>query len=260
MPVASALEAALRRDRFVVVGGLIGIILLAWFYLLRGAGMDLRAMGDMSMPMAATPWSVGHFTLLCVMWAVMMAAMMLPSAAPMILLYATIARRRRAQGGAVAATGMFAFGYIAVWATFSLAATTLQWRLDKAALLSPTMMTTSVATAGIVLVAAGVYQWTPLKQACLRQCRSPLDFVLGYWREGSRGAVVMGLRHGLFCVGCCWMVMLLLFVGGVMNLLWIAGIALFILVEKTAPGGRWLGRVAGAALIAWGGLTLLTLT
>ena len=260
MPVASALEAALRRDRVVVVGCLIGIIFLAWFYLLQGAGMDLRAMGNMSMPMAAPPWSAGHFMLLCVMWAVMMAAMMLPSAAPTILLYATIARRRRVQGGAVAGTGMFVLGYIAVWATFSLAATTLQWRLDVAALLLPTMMTTSVAIAGIVLVAAGVYQWTPLKQACLRQCRSPLDFVLGYWREGSRGALVMGLRHGLFCVGCCWMMMLLLFVGGVMNLLWIAGIALFILVEKLAPGGRWLGRVAGAALIAWGGLTLLTLT
>jgi predicted metal-binding membrane protein len=258
MSGASALEHVLRRDRAVVVGGLIGVILLSWVYLLRGAGMDMHAMGGMAMPMA-TPWSPGHFALMAVMWAVMMAAMMLPGAAPMILLYAAIARRRRAQGGVTAAVGMFALGYIALWATFSLAAASLQRGLDAAALLSPMMATTSVVAAGLVLVAAGIYQWTPLKQACLRHCRSPLDFILGNWREGARGALVMGLRHGLFCVGCCWMLMLLLFVGGVMNLLWVGGLAFFVLVEKMAPGGRRFSRVAGAALVAWGGMTLLTL-
>lgn len=259
MTGASALEHVLRRDRVLVVGGLLGVVLLAWLYLLLGAGMDAHGMAGMAMPMAAG-WSPGRFVLTAVMWAVMMAAMMLPSAAPTILLHAAIARRRRrARDGIAAATGVFALGYLAVWAAFSLAAAALQGALDAAALLSPAMATTSVAGAGLVLVAAGAYQWSPLKQACLRRCRSPLDFVLGCWREGTRGALLMGLRHGLFCVGCCWMLMLLLFVGGLMNLLWIAGLALFVLVEKTAPPGRWLGRLAGAALIAWGGATLLTL-
>lgn len=253
---ASALEYVLRRDRVVVIAGLLGVLLLSWLYLLHGAGMDMRAMGDMAMAM---PWSPGYFALVIVMWAAMMMAMMLPSAAPMILLYATIARRRRAQGGVVTATGVFVLGYAAVWTVFSLVAATLQWGLDAATLLSPMMMTTSIAAAGVVLVAAGVYQWTPLKQACLRQCRSPLEFILGHWREGTSGALVMGLRHGLFCLGCCWMLMLLLFIGGVMNLLWIAGLTLFVLVEKTVSGGHWLSRVAGAALIAWGGVTLLSL-
>lgn len=264
MPEGSILGYFLRRDRGVVIGSLLGVIVLAWLYLLQGAGMDMQAMGDMVMPMpmpvAMTVWTPGYFALLVGMWGAMMVAMMLPSAAPMILLYAMIARRRRALGGSIPATGVFALGYVAVWATFSLAATALQWGLDEAALLSPGMKMTSVAAAGILLIAAGVYQWTPLKQACLRQCQSPLGFILGNWREGARGALVMGLRHGLFCVGCCWVLMLLLFVGGVMNLLWIAGLALFILVEKLVPGGLWLGRVAGAALIAWGSATLLSLT
>jgi predicted metal-binding membrane protein len=132
----------------------------------------------------------------------------------------------------------------------SFVAAALQWGLDAATLMSPMMMTTSIVAAGFVLVPAGVYQWTPLKQACLRQCQSPLEFILGHWREGTSGALVMGLQHGLFCLGCCWMLMLLLFIGGVMNLLWIAGLTLFVSVEKTVPGGHWLSRVVGAALIA----------
>ncbi len=259
MSDASTLEYVLRRDRAVVIGSLLGVILLSWLYLLRGAGMDMQSMGDMVMPRSMMPWSPGYFALLIVMWAVMMTAMMLPSAAPMILLYATIAHRRRAQGNTVAGAGVFALGYVAVWAAFSLTATTLQWGLDAAALLSPAMATTSVAAAGVVLAAAGVYQWTPLKQACLRQCQSPLEFILGNWREGARGALTMGLRHGLFCLGCCWLLMLMLFVGGVMNLFWIAGLALFIMLEKTASAGRWFSRAAGAGLIAWGGATLLSL-
>ncbi len=259
MSEVSALEYMLRRDRAVVIGSLLSVILLSWLYLVQGAGMDMQSMGDMAVPMAMTSWSPGYFALLVVMWAVMMTAMMLPSAAPMILLYATIARRRRTQGNTVAGAGVFALGYVAVWAAFSLTATTLQWGLDAAALLSPAMATTSVVTAGIVLVVAGVYQWTPLKQACLRQCQSPLSFILGNWCEGAHGALTMGLRHGLFCLGCCWMLMLVLFVGGVMNLFWIASLALFIMVEKTAAGSQWLSRAAGAGLIAWGGATLLSL-
>lgn len=261
MSETSLLASVLRRDRVIVIGGLLAVVLLSWLYLLSGAGVDMNGMGDMdmAMPMTRMPWSSGYFALMVAMWAVMMAAMMLPSAAPMILLYATIARRRREQGAAVAATGVFVLGYVAVWLAFSLLAATLQWGLDAALLLSPAMQTSSVALAGALLVAAGVYQWTPLKQACLRQCRSPLDFILDHWREGVPGALAMGWRHGLFCLGCCWVLMLLLFVGGIMNLFWIAGLALFVLVEKTARGGAWLGRAAGAALIVWGGATLLTL-
>jgi predicted metal-binding membrane protein len=196
--------------------------------------------------------------LMLLMWAVMMAAMMLPSAAPMILLFGSIARSRHARGEQASAAGIFGLGYVAVWSVFSVGAVALQFALESAALLSPMMETTSIALAGAVLIAAGVYQWTPLKQACLRRCRSPLEFVLTHWREGRRGAFVMGAEHGVYCVGCCWVLMLLLFVGGIMNLTWIAGLAIFVLVEKLAPAGHWIGRCAGVALAAWGGLTLLT--
>jgi len=259
MPETSVLASVLRHDRAIVIGGLVGVVALSWLYLVWHTSMDMQAVSDMAMPMAPMRWSFGYFALIVTMWVVMMAAMMLPSATPVILLYAAITRRRRQQGAAAPAAGLFALGYVVVWATFGILAATLQWGLDQALLLSPLMATTSVAIAGLVLVAAGLYQWTPLKQACLRQCRSPVDFLLVHWRAGRRGALAMGIRHGLFCLGCCWLLMLLLFVGGVMNLLWIAGLTLFVLIEKTAPGGRWVGRAAGAVLVAWGGATLLSL-
>lgn len=255
----SILERALRRDRVLVVFGLLVVVVLSWAYLLTGAGM-MQEMGSRLMPMSTGPWSLGHAALVILMWAVMMAAMMLPSAAPMILFYSTIARRRSERGSPTTTSGVFSLGYIAVWAAFSLAAVALQFGLEQAALISPMMETTSIALAGAVLIAAGLYQWTPLKQACLRRCRSPLEFVLTHWREGKRGAFVMGFRHGVYCVGCCWLLMLLLFIGGVMNLAWIAGISLFVLVEKTAPAGHWMGRGAGALLVAWGVATLLAWT
>ncbi|SDR20879.1 Predicted metal-binding membrane protein [Rhizobiales bacterium GAS191] len=254
------IEGALRRDRVLVVAAMLAVTALSWAYLLAGAGMSMHEMDGMLMPMRVGPWTPGYAALLLVMWATMMAAMMLPGAAPMILFYGSIARRRRERGDLAAATGAFAFGYLAIWAAFSLAAVILQFGLERAALLSPMMQTTSVAFAGAVLIAAGVYQWTPLKQACLRHCRSPLDFVMTEWREGKRGALVMGLRHGSYCVGCCWVLMLLLLVGGVMNFAWIGGLALFVLVEKVAPAGHWLGRVAGLGLIAWGGTVLAGLS
>jgi predicted metal-binding membrane protein len=150
--------------------------------------------------------------------------MMLPGAAPMILFYSAIARRRSKAAPAAAAAGVFSLGYLAIWAIFSLAAAALQIGLELTALLSPAMKTTSIAVAGIVLIAAGVYQWTPLKHACLRRCRSPLEFVMLHWRAGTRGAFTMGFRHGGYCVGCSWLLMLLLFIGGVMNIAWIAAI------------------------------------
>jgi predicted metal-binding membrane protein len=201
-------------------------------------------------------WTPGYLAVLVVMWAVMMAAMMLPSAAPMILLYGAIADRRKAKGDTAVGAGGFGFGYIVVWAGFSLIAVALQFGLDSLALLSPMMSTTSKWLAGSVLIAAGLYQWTPLKQACLRRCRSPLEFLTTEWRAGARGAFLMGLRHGTYCLGCCWLLMLLLFVGGIMNIAWIAGIAVFVLIEKVAPAGHWIGRAAGAALVVWGAATL----
>jgi predicted metal-binding membrane protein len=251
------LEGTLRRDRLVVISSLVAIVVLAWAYLLLGAGMSMH---DMSMPMPGhhTMWTPGYAAVVIAMWAVMMVAMMLPSAAPMILLYGTIARRKLEMGNLVAGIGVFSLGYLAVWAAFTFAAVGLQFALEHAALLSPMMVMTSRVLAALVVIGVGLYQWTPLKQACLRRCRSPLEFIMTEWREGTRGALTMGMRHGAFCVGCCWMLMLLLFVGGVMNMAWIAGIALFVLVEKLAPAGHWIGRVAGVALIVWGAATALT--
>ncbi|CAN7695452.1 DUF2182 domain-containing protein [Pseudoduganella sp. LjRoot289] len=247
-------ERVLRHDRLLVAGGLLAVIIASWAYLFSGAGM-MQPMEGMLMPMASGPWTFGYIMLMLFMWAVMMAAMMLPSAAPMILLYTTIARKQ-AHGTHVRLAGMFTLGYIAVWTSFSLAAVALQLGLERLALLSPMMETTSVVFAGLVLAGAGIYQWLPLKAACLQRCRSPLEFVLTHWRRGAYGAFAMGARHGLYCLGCCWMLMLLLFVGGVMNLAWIAGLALLVLAEKLAPAGHWIGRGAGLVLLGWGLATL----
>jgi predicted metal-binding membrane protein len=245
----SALEQVLRRDRTITLIALLAVSLLAWAYILSGAGMDMRSMSMPGMAMPMTPdWTGSYFALMLAMWSVMMVAMMLPSAAPMILLFATIERRRRNQSP-LAATTLFAAAYVAVWLGFSLVATLLQWRLELAALLSPAIASASALFAAVVLIAAGMYQFTPLKQACLRGCRSPLEFISRFW---SSGAFLMGLRHGLYCVGCCWMLMLLLFVGGVMNLLWVGLIAAFIVVEKITPPGKWLGYGAGAGLVGVG--------
>ncbi|QTP55600.1 DUF2182 domain-containing protein [Billgrantia sulfidoxydans] len=252
---SSALEAALRRDRLLVLGGLGVVIALAWSYLLLEAASMAR-MGAMLMPMEPEVRTPAETALLLVMWMVMMAAMMLPGAAPMLLLHATLSRRRRGQGQGAAATGIFALGYLTTWALFSVLAVALQSMLERAALLSPAMAMSSLVAAATVLIAAGLYQWTPLKEACLHHCRSPLEFVLTHWREGASGAFLMGLRHGLYCVGCCWVLMLLLFVGGVMNLVWVAGLALWVLIEKLAPAGRWLSRGLGFVLMAWGAATL----
>ena len=249
----------MRHDRAIVLGGLGIVVLLAWAYLLLGAGLPM-AMMDMGggQMMAMLPeWTLGYGVLVFVMWAVMMVAMMLPSAAPVTLLVAGIAKRRAASGAPAAMpTMLFVAGYLGVWVAFAAIATLLQWQLERAQLLSDTMALASVAAAGAVLIAAGVYQWTPLKQACLRHCRSPLEFLLFHWRDGGAGAFVSGVRHGAFCFGCCWMLMALLFVGGVMNLAWIGGIALLVLIEKVLPWCGWTGRATGAVMIAWGVGTL----
>src|SRR5438105_1953924 len=254
---AAALLWISRRARAVVAGALAGIVALAGAYILLGASMDTAmnmVMGDVMMPM---PWTLATFRVMLVMWIMMMTAMMLPSAAPMILLFATI-NRRRSETGTPYATGLFALAYWALWAAFSIGATGAQWGLEHARRLSPTMATTRAAQAGAVFLLSGVYQVTPLKQACLRRCRSPLEFLSHTWQGGALGAFRMGLRHRLFCLGCCWAIMALLFVAGLMNVLWIAALALFVLAEKVVPSGGLLGRAGGVALILWGGVTLLT--
>ena len=201
-------------------------------------------------------WGATEVLLTWVMWAVMMVAMMTPSAAPMILMFATVNRRHRGQQGPVVPTTVFLLGYLLVWGGFSVVATLAQWGLHTAALLSPMMVSTSPMLGGLLLLAAGIFQWTPLKSTCLTQCRSPLGFLLTEWREGTWGALVMGFRHGMYCVGCCWVLMALLFVAGVMNLLWVAAIAALVLVEKVLPRGKLVGRVAGGVLLL-AGLVLL---
>ncbi len=256
MAETTLVRRLLLHDRILVCGSLVLVIVLSWAYLLAGAG-TMEDMDGMEMPMSSGPWTWGHAAVMALMWAVMMAAMMLPSAAPIILLMGTIGSTRHARGGGAGTSGYFASGYLAVWSVFSVLATVMQYGLERAALLSPMMEMSSQLLASLVLVSAGLYQWMPLKQSCLRQCRSPFEFVLTRWQEGRLGAFKMGLEHGSYCVGCCWLLMLLLFIGGVMNLMWIAGIALFVLVEKLAPAGHWLGKAAGAALAIWGLVSLV---
>jgi predicted metal-binding membrane protein len=241
--VDATLEAAVRRDRLVVITALAVVIALSWAYLLAGAGMAM---------MTPAVWTPGYAVLIFFMWWVMMVAMMLPSAAPMILLFAAVNRRQRESGHPHVATSLFAAGYLAAWAGFGLVAVVLQWAFERTGILSPMLVGTNVILGGVVLLAAGAYQLTPIKHACLRHCRSPLAFLGTHWRRGARGALGMGLVHGAFCVGCCWFLMGLLFFGGVMNLYWIAGIALFVLFEKTVPAGHWLGYATGVALLVWG--------
>ncbi len=258
MSESSTLETLVKRDRAVVLAGLAGVTGLAWAYLFitaaeMGGPMDA---GAMAAAMQIKPWTGLDFLLMFLMWAVMMVAMMLPSAAPMILLFAAVCRKQAAQGRTFAPVGVFVAGYLAVWSAFSLGATLLQWGLEQAALLSPMMVGTSPLLGGGLLVVAGLYQWSPLKQACLRHCRSPIHFIVHHRREGPGGAFVMGLEHGAFCVGCCWLLMGLLLVGGVMNLLWVAAIAVFVLLEKVLPFGARGGRVTGTLLVLAGSFVL----
>ncbi|MFD1329246.1 DUF2182 domain-containing protein [Mycoplana ramosa] len=272
---ASALDTILRRDRIIVAVCLAAITALAWFYLLSlarsmgDAGISMEGMsgmeGSQDMPgmdmtgmagtMASRPaWSPGDAALVFTMWFVMMIGMMLPSAAPMLLLYARVGRHAEAQGTPFAATGIFGAGYLAAWSLFSLAATFGQWLLERSLLLTPMMESSSTVLSGVTLIIAGIYQWTPLKHACLSKCRAPVAFLqaAGGFRRDPAGAFAMGVQHGAYCVGCCWPLMLLLFVGGVMNILWIAAIAIFVLAEKVVPGGDRIGRIAGALLIGAG--------
>jgi predicted metal-binding membrane protein len=250
----------LHHRRGVVLGALAAVIAAAWAYLLLGSGvetemMDMGGGQIMAMP---TGWSPLYAVLISVMWVVMMVAMMLPSVAPMVLLVTTLAWDRPVDSNLVPATAMlFASGYLFVWCGFSLGATFLQWGFDEAGLLSQRMAFGNATLSGTVLVAAGVYQWTPLKDACLRHCRSPTEFLVRHFHPGTLGAVRTGVRHGLFCLGCCWMLTALLFVGGLMNVAWVGAIALLALLEKTMPWGDWMGRLTGLLLVLWGATILV---
>ena len=270
----AALDAVLRRDRAIVAAALAVLTALASGYVwwlkadMDGmAGMDMTGFrmipaGIGIMAPAAAPWHRFEFVLMFAMWLTMMIGMMTPSATPMILIYARVGRQAIAQGKPFAATAWFVAGYLAVWAGFSLVATAAQWALDRAALLDPMMTGASNVFGAIVLVAAGIYQWTPLKDICLGQCQAPLIFIQrhGGFRNDVRSALLLGLRHGAYCVGCCWTLMALLFVGGVMNILWIAAIAILVLAEKVLPGGRLVSRLAGIGFITGGCLLLRSAT
>jgi predicted metal-binding membrane protein len=244
------LPEALRRDRLLVAAGLVGVTALAWLYIIH-TGRTMSPHPGMAMPLAGDA-DIPGLAMLVPMWIVMMVAMMVPSAAPTILLFATVTRGRRARGVATASTAVFALGYLLVWVFYATIAALGQWELHRLALLSPAMVSASPWLGGGLLMAAGLYQWLPLKDSCLAHCRSPLGFLSAEWREGASGALMMGIRHGTFCVGCCALLMTLLFVAGVMNLLWVAAIAIFVLAEKLGPGGPTLGRIAGILLVGWG--------
>ena len=211
-------------------------------------------------PAAAPPWSLTHWLIAFFMWAAMMVAMMLPSASPMVLLYARVARHAEAQGHdlrARAAIPAFASGYLAIWIFFSLLAVIAQWGLERLGALSAMMSVSAGALSGGLLIAAGLYQLTPLKATCLNHCRAPASFLAAHWRKGVGGAWRMGFVHGLYCVGCCAALMALLFVGGVMNLIWIAGLTLLVAIEKLVPFGAAAVKIVGTILIAGGAALVL---
>jgi predicted metal-binding membrane protein len=259
------MERILKRDRILVIMALAALSLLAWVYLailakdmaagdMRLMGMpvvgETMASGAMgAMTASVMPWTLTTFVLMAVMWWVMMVGMMVPSAAPMILLFATLTRKQVKDTNPGLGIALFTSAYLLIWAAFSLGATLAQWALTQAALLSPMMVGTSRWLMIGLLLACGIYQLTPLKQACLGKCRSPLSFLMVKWRPGRLGALEMGLSHGAYCLGCCWLLMALLFIGGVMNLFWVALIAIVVLAEKVLPRGDLFGKAGGVVMI-----------
>jgi predicted metal-binding membrane protein len=246
--VAHAPGSLAARQRRAVLAGLAGVSLLAWLELGRMTWNMHSAMAA-GVACELRPWSAADAALTFFMWAVMMVGMMLPSAAPMSLIFAQVAAKAASQGYALAPPFLFSGGYVAAWTLFSVGATALQWGLERTALLTPMLASASPLFGAGLLAAAGVYQLSRWKDACLDHCRAPARFFAAHWRPGRWGAFRMGLDHGAYCLGCCWLLMGLLFFGGVMNLLWVAGLTLFVLLEKVAPHGAWIARAAGVALL-----------
>jgi predicted metal-binding membrane protein len=254
----SLVPAPSRRDHALITSCIVLITALAWAYLVHlNRHMTSPIEGDTMMAAMGMvmnqPWGAGDLLLTFVMWAVMMVGMMAVPALPVLLLFAGM-HARRVDRGVVPAVPSFGLGYLIVWLAFSACATAAQWALHEGALLSSTMATSSTAVAGVILIAAGTYQLTPLKTGCLARCQSPLGFLMSNWRDGSSGAFVMGFRHGIFCLGCCWALMAVLFVVGVMNLAWVGVLTLFILAEKMGLIGTRVSRAGGAVLIVLGAI------
>lgn len=261
VPASDLVGRVARRPELVSLVAIVFAVATAWFYLLvapmpgvsGAAGSEgMAGMAGMGAATALAAWSWREALLLFAMWAVMMVAMMLPSAGPMILLFSRVGAGRSAHGRRGTSVRFFAAGYLTVWWAFSAVAAAVQWQLHSAAVLSPEMRAASPLVGGAILIAAGIYQWLPIKESCLSHCRSPLSFLATSWREGKLGAVRMGVEHGMFCVGCCWLLMALLFVAGVMNLLWIAVLSAVILLEKVVPRGLMIARIAGVLLMVAG--------
>jgi len=265
-------EELLRRDRLIVAAGLGLLCLFCWAWIITGAGLGMSAASmstwqfppsaSMGSTVKASDWGIPYFALMFAMWWIMMIAMMVPSATPMVLLYARTCRYAQNRGTmepAIIETGAFTAGYTLSWLAFSVAAVLLQWALEKLGLFHAMMMwSTSTTLSAAFLILAGIYQLSPLKRVCLEHCRSPVEFLSKNWRNGRSGAVLMGLHHGLYCVGCCWFLMALLFAGGVMNLIWIVALAIMVLIEKLIPQGQYFARVVGICLLIAGMITLST--
>jgi len=246
MRALSQLWQPVRRQP-VTVTALFAIVVLSWWYLVNMA----QGMTAMDMPMPFRPWSGNDFLLMLLMWIIMMVGMMIPSALPMILLYQQVARHNRLRLVGLGVT-LFVLGYLLVWSLFSLLATVLQWQLERLTLLSPMLVSNSLVFSATVLILIGLYQWSPWKESCLRWCRGPMLFITSHWQPGLSGALRMGIRHGAFCTGCCWLLMALLFVGGIMDLTVIAAVAVLVLLEKLLPGGQLFARGTGILAILTG--------
>jgi predicted metal-binding membrane protein len=254
----SVAQAVGKRDRNIVLTGLAAVIFTAAIYTVFMAGQFNKPMDVALMPSTHSDMvGARGFLMLFIMWAVMQVAMMSPTAVPMILMHGKIERHRQPGKVPFFRIALFFFGYVILWALFSAVFAVLQIGLRSAALLSPTMGSASPLLSGGILIAAGLFQFSHLKQACLKQCRSPVTYLMTEWRNGRVGALFMGLKHGAHCVGCCWVIMALLFVAGVMNLFWMAAITTFVLIEKLAARGEYFGRIVGVGLIIWGTLIII---
>ncbi|MFQ5623073.1 MAG: DUF2182 domain-containing protein [Paracoccaceae bacterium] len=264
----STVERLVRRDRLIVFLAVTAIFMLAGVYTVLGVGMNMSALdmtrmarpiGEPMMMGGRAVWTPTYALLVVLMWWVMMIAMMTPSAAPTLLLFTALKRHGKDRLNAPLLGGLFLAGYLLCWAVFSVIATALQWGLGNLGLISASMMTiSSRVLAGSVLIGAGLYQFSGLKNACLKHCRSPAHFLAGHNRPGRAGALLMGAHHGVYCLGCCWALMALLFVGGIMNLYWIVGLAAYAIAEKVLPHGETVSRIAGAAIAAAGAWVLLS--
>lgn len=248
------------RDKLIVYGGITLVSLVGWAYMFyMGWAMENMHLVDMWMPPrgGARPWEIYDFWMLFVMWSVMMVAMMTPSVVPMVMMYTTINKGKQKKGLPYSPTFIFLSGYLVAWTLFSIVASAIQYPLHESGLLNPMMNSRSYLLSGGILVLAGIYQWTPLKEACLTECRSPLTFLMTSWKDGHLGAFKLGVHHGLYCIGCCWALMAVLFAVGVMNMLWVLAITIFVLIEKIGPTSSKVSRgITGLVLIVWGGYWL----